>query len=250
MKYLEIHYLDIKERKELEEKGLYCYDLRHSDFGGKIACIEKDVLVNRVGSIVTDKEIPLGNKYPNDYKDYEEFIKENESVSMIEELLSSKLQEEMKEMLDNNNEFKDYKLECIMIDNDNIEKSYGILINDEEIAFIEMYKKDINKITDAELTFNLGEDNIFESLENNMKIGYMSMGVHHGLWLEVSHYYPEDTKHKNGVQKYLKYCRENHITKENIDKTFIDTSPYENVPDIMKYYNGEKEKCNKNIDIR
>ena len=75
MKYLEMSYLDTKDRKELEEKGLYCYDLRHSDFGGEIACIEKDVLVNRAGSMVTDEEIQLGNKYPDDYKDYEEFIK-------------------------------------------------------------------------------------------------------------------------------------------------------------------------------
>lgn len=89
MKYLETSYLDTEERKGLEEKGLYCYDLRHSDFGGEIACIEKDVLVNRAGSMVTDEEIPLGDKYPNDYKDYEEFIKENEAVSTIEELLTS-----------------------------------------------------------------------------------------------------------------------------------------------------------------
>lgn len=61
MKYLEMSYLETKERKELEEKGLYCYDLRHSDLGGEIACIEKDVLVNRAGSMVTDEEIQLGD---------------------------------------------------------------------------------------------------------------------------------------------------------------------------------------------
>lgn len=250
MKYLETNYLDIKERKGLEEKGLYCYDLRHSDFGEKIACIEKNVLVNRAGSIVTDEEISLDNKCLNEYMDYEKFIKENKNVGTIEELLYSKLQKEMQEILYNNEEFKKYKLECIMLDNDNIKKSYGILINDGDIAFIEMYKKEINKITDAELNFDLGEDNIFESLENKMKIEYMSMEVHYGLWLEVSRYYPKDTKYKKGVQNYLKYCKENNITKENIDKTFIGKSPYEPIPDIMKYYKKEKKKSNKNIDVR
>lgn len=98
MKYLETSILDTKERKELEEKGLYCYDLRHSDFGGDIACIEKSVLVNRCGSMITNEEIPLGDKDPDDYVDYETFIKENESVSKIEELLN-----------ENNEPFKYYE---------------------------------------------------------------------------------------------------------------------------------------------
>lgn len=87
MKYFETHYLDNKERKEYQEKGLFCYDLRHSDDGGEIACIEKDVLVNRCGSMITNEEIKLGDKFPNNYVDYEEFTKENEYVSTVEELL-------------------------------------------------------------------------------------------------------------------------------------------------------------------
>ena len=157
------------------------------------------------------------------------------------ELLSSKIQKEMQKILNNDEEFKDYKLECIMIDKDDIKNSYGILTNYGEIAFIEMNSKEINKIMNAELNLDLGEENIFKSLENKMKIGYMSMGIHYGLWLEVSRYYPDDTKHKNGVQKYLRYCKENNITKENIDKEFSNKSPYESIPDIMKYYKEERK---------
>ncbi len=87
MKFLETHHLDTEERKEYEDKGLFCYDLRNSDDGVETATIEKSVLVNRCGSMITNEEIPLGDKFPDSCKDYEEFINENEVVSTIEELL-------------------------------------------------------------------------------------------------------------------------------------------------------------------
>lgn len=89
MKYLETQYLDNKERKKYEEKGLFCYDLRHSDDSRRIASIEKRVLVNRCGSIITNEEIPLEDKYSDNYKDYKEFIKDNECVNSVEELLNN-----------------------------------------------------------------------------------------------------------------------------------------------------------------
>ncbi len=87
MKFLETHHLDSEEKKQYEDEGLFCYDLRNSDDGVETATIEKNVLVNRCGSIITNEEIQLGDKFPNNYKDYEEFISENEAVSTIEELL-------------------------------------------------------------------------------------------------------------------------------------------------------------------
>jgi len=41
MKYLITHSLSSEEKKHYESKGLYCYDLRDSDFGNDIASIEK-----------------------------------------------------------------------------------------------------------------------------------------------------------------------------------------------------------------
>jgi len=88
MKYLETHILSRDEREIYERKGLYCYDLRDSDFGGEIASIEKRVIVNRIGSMITNEEIKMGNEYPNNYVDYEEFVSKNESVDTIEKLLN------------------------------------------------------------------------------------------------------------------------------------------------------------------
>lgn len=87
MKYLVTSYKDNAEKQKIESKGLYCYDLRHSDEGGEIATIEKSVLVNRIGSIITDEELKFGNKkYYNNFIDFEEFASRNKQVDTIEEL--------------------------------------------------------------------------------------------------------------------------------------------------------------------
>lgn len=90
MKYLVTSYKDNAEKQEIESKGLYCYDLRHSDEGGEIATIEKSVLVNRIGSIITDKELKFGNKYYNNFIDFEEFSARNTEVYTIVYLSSEK----------------------------------------------------------------------------------------------------------------------------------------------------------------
>ena len=63
MKYFITSWKNNKEKKEIEKKGLYCYDLRCDDDGFSIATIEKNVLVNRVGSIITDKKLNFNSKY-------------------------------------------------------------------------------------------------------------------------------------------------------------------------------------------
>lgn len=91
MKYLETHILSEEERQIYEQKGLYCYDLRSSDFGGDIASIEKRVIVNRIGSMITNEKIEMGDQYPDNYIDYEDFISKNENVSTIEKLKEDKV---------------------------------------------------------------------------------------------------------------------------------------------------------------
>ena len=88
MKYLVTHILSEQERTEYERKGLFCYDLRDSDFGKDIASIEKRVGVNRIGSMITDKEIKLGNTINDNWVDYNTFVSNNKEVSKIGELLS------------------------------------------------------------------------------------------------------------------------------------------------------------------
>lgn len=88
MKYLVTHILSQEERNMYESMGLYCYDLRDADDGSDIASIEKRVLVNRVGSMITNQEIKLGSTSKDDYVDYEEFTSNNKSVDRICELLN------------------------------------------------------------------------------------------------------------------------------------------------------------------
>lgn len=88
MKFLVVD-LDNDAKKQIESKGLFCYDLRESDDGDTIATIEKRVVVNRVGSIVTDEKIEF-KKSPYDFIDYTDFCSDNEQVDKIEELFSSK----------------------------------------------------------------------------------------------------------------------------------------------------------------
>lgn len=76
-----------EEKQKLEEMGLYCYDLRDSDDGKDIASIEKRVIVNRIGAMITNKEIKLGNEYPNNFVDYNTFVNNNIQVNTIKELL-------------------------------------------------------------------------------------------------------------------------------------------------------------------
>lgn len=97
MNYLITHDMNDKEKQNIEKKGLYCYDLRDSDEGGEIATIEKSVLVNQIGSIITDEELKFGNKYYNSFIEFEEFSARNTEVDTIEELiyLKSKTKEEL-----------------------------------------------------------------------------------------------------------------------------------------------------------
>ena len=85
MKYLITHSLNKNEVLGYEMSGLFCYELRDSDFGNDIASIEKKVIVNNVGSIITDEEIDMGK---NDFVDYNEFCSNNEQVSKIKDLIS------------------------------------------------------------------------------------------------------------------------------------------------------------------
>ena len=48
---------------------------------------------------------------------------------------------------------------------------------------------------------------IYNLLEENWEIGYMSSEVHYSIWNSINELYPEDIDYKEGVQKYLKYCK-------------------------------------------
>lgn len=120
MKYLVTSLKNSEEKEEIHKKGLYCYDLRSSDDGVGIATVEKNVLVNRAGSVITDEIIEFQK---GDFIDYKFFEAVNTNVSSIEELLSSKGKKRTRE-LDNNM----YLIDC----------GYR---NDEPIALVERTTK-------------------------------------------------------------------------------------------------------------
>lgn len=67
------------------------------------------------------------------------------------------------------------------------------------------------------------------------------MQAHYAIWIQVEEWYPHDINYKKGMQKYLKYCKQNNITKEKIDKK-CGTELTDN---IMKYYLLDRKKKDK-----
>lgn len=157
------------------------------------------------------------------------------------------LKEEMETILEveNEKEYREYKIECMLIDRNDMKKSYGIGMCYNDVVIVDMTKKEVNYIPNAEYTFDIGDDSVFPSLQKGkMEIAYMSMEAHYGLWQEIDRHYPENIKNKKGVQMYLKYCKENNITKELIDRGINEN----NTPDIMKFQ--EEKIKNRNRDAR
>ncbi len=158
MKYLITSYKNAKEKEEIQKRhNLYCYDLRTADDGIGIATIEKSVFVNRCGSIVTNEEITIGDKFPDNYVDYGTFTRENEFVSTIKELLLSK--NKKTRQLDNNMLVVDIgfrnKEPIALVKRENkygieyiIGFNYKITDNKIDWGYGYYYGKDINKATE------------------------------------------------------------------------------------------------------
>ena len=132
-------------------------------------------------------------------------------------------------------DYNEFKVEYILIDNEKLSNSFVIATKYDEMIQInpyDMYVRDI-----ADWAYNFDED-IFKELEEKKEISYMSMEMHYNIWNFLEEYYPEEVDCIKGTQLYLKYCKENNITKERIDKenNFNDT------PNAMKYYETIKMK--------
>ena len=95
---------------------------------------------------------------------------------------------------------------------------------------------------------------IYNLLEENWEIGYISSEVHYSIWNSIYELYPRDIDYKEGIQKYLRYCKENNITKEYLDKEMESVILNANTPDIMEYLDDlgfdENFNQNKNKEMR
>ena len=153
-------------------------------------------------------------------------IKENEIASF---------KDKVENFLKQSEDYNEFKVEYILIDNEKLSNSFVIATNYDEMIQINPYDMYVRDIADWAYNF---DDDIFKELEEKKEISYMSMEMHYNIWNFLEEYYPEEVDCIKGTQLYLKYCKENNITKERIDKenNFNDT------PNAMKYYETIKMK--------
>ena len=109
------------------------------------------------------------------------------------------------------------KVNYIMIDKKDKSQSYAIVeldYNQLVIVYLEnMEMRDI-----AEYAYTIDND-IYGDLESGKEIAYMSLDVHYGIWQDAHYYYyPEDIQHKEGLKKYLQYCKDKHIDKNLLNE--------------------------------
>ena len=136
-------------------------------------------------------------------------------------------------------EYKSFSLAYVLKVKDECQNCYAVAMDGDRIIGFNPFESEINNL--PEWDFNIDTE-LFEELEWNREIIYMSMECHYGVWNEVSNCYPEDIEHKEGMQKYLKYCKKNKI---DIDKIKEDVGLNE-IEDIMKFM----EHKNKNREAR
>lgn len=147
-----------------------------------------------------------------------------------------------KEILDNE-DYRGFKLKYIIKNREEQENTYAVATKDDEMIGFNPFEKEIHSIPDWAYNF---DDDLFEELEWNKEIIYMTSDVHYSIWNDISSYYPEEFEHKEGVQEYLKYCKRNGIDKEYIQKE----NPNVQIDDVMKYLQNEKKRKNKDREVR
>lgn len=130
-------------------------------------------------------------------------------------------------------EFTNAKIEYILVNKQNSKNSIAVINNDNEMYEINLKDNEINPVLDW--TYSV-DDDIFAHLENEYKIGFMSFEFHYNIWYQIEDIGIEEFEHKLGLQKYLKYCKDN-----NIDKKIIEENVKIKVTDIMKYYNEKTD---------
>lgn len=153
--------------------------------------------------------------------------------TMDKEMLNIK--EKVTNFLKNSEDYEKFNIEYILKDNQNVNETIVMASNYDEMICVDPYSMETMAVADWAYNF---DDDIFEELEKGKEISYMRMEVHYSIWMDLGQYYPEDIEHKKGVQKYLKYCKENNITRAVIEKEMN----LEKVPNIMKFYKDYRRK--------
>ncbi len=135
-----------------------------------------------------------------------------------------------------NSEYKDFELAYVLKVKDESQNCYAVAMQGDEIIGFNPFEKGIDNLPEWDFT---ADGEIFQELEWNREIIYMSMDCHYGIWNEVTQYYPEDIQYKEGMQKYLKYCKENKIDIDTIKKS----RNVDDIDNIMKYLKNKNREA-------
>ena len=136
----------------------------------------------------------------------------------------------VEKFLNDNMEHQDKKIDYILYKPDKMETNIlASNSNDEAIEF-KSNTNDFNYVPEWDYNFDYY---IYNLLEENWKIEYMTPEVHYSIWNSINELYPNDIDYKDGVQNYLQYCADNKITKK-----YLDEETGLNTPDVMQHFEG------------
>lgn len=136
----------------------------------------------------------------------------------------------VEKFLNDNMEHQDKKIDYILYKPDKMETNIlASNYNDEAIEF-RSNTNDFNYVPEWDYNFDYY---IYNLLEENWKIEYMTPEVHYSIWNSINELYPNDIDYKDGVQNYLQYCADNKITKK-----YLDEETGLNTPDVMQHFEG------------
>ena len=146
----------------------------------------------------------------------------------------NKILKSVKILLENNEKYKNMEIIYILKDVKNSRDSIVVAAEDESVIEINPFTNEIKDIPDFEFNF---DEYLFKQLEKGKQIAYMTPNTHYGIWSTIEDFAPSNIEHKKGMQKYLKYCKTNKITKEKLEKE----CNVKDIKDVMKFYKEKKE---------
>ena len=176
----------------------------------------------------------ISNFKKNENEDYEQKERNEKIVNYEKNEFNIPIIDKVEKVIKNEENYSYYdemKVNYIMIDNKNQSQSYAVVELDYDyLVMVNLENMEIHDI--AEYAYTVDND-IFGELESGKKITYMSLDVHYSIWQDVQYYYPEDIHHKDGLQIYLKYCKDNQIDMNLLNEVMTAEKFDENLCDFV-----------------
>lgn len=143
--------------------------------------------------------------------------------------------EKIEEFLMNSIEHQDKHVDTILF-HPNTKATYIVASSIDNAIEFSPYTKHLNGGYDIIPEWDYNFDYyIFDLLEKGCEVGFLSDQVHYSVWNSINELYPKEIECKDGLNKYIKYCKDNNITKE-----YLDENVGFNTPDIRNMFNENK----------